>query len=60
MIEQCWRAAHDHARWSDLTGLPAVVGTGTATAVIRYEQVIEVDGTAGRVRMVSQNDNMQL
>jgi pyruvate,water dikinase len=41
-------------------GIPAVVGTGTATAVIRDGQVIEVDGTAGRVRMVSQNDNMQL
>ena len=41
-------------------GIPTVVGTGTATAVIRDGQVIEVDGTAGRVRMVSQNDNMQL
>jgi phosphohistidine swiveling domain-containing protein len=33
-------------------GIPTVVGTGTATAIIR-------DGTAGRVRMVSQNDKMQ-
>ena len=41
-------------------GTPAVVGTGTATAIIRDGQVIEVDGTAGRVWMVSQNDNMQL
>ena len=41
-------------------GLPAVVGTGTAAAVIRDGEVIEADGTAGRVRMVSQNDNMQL
>jgi rifampicin phosphotransferase len=41
-------------------GIPAVVGTGTATAVIKDGQVIEVDGTAGRVRMVSQNDNMLL
>ncbi len=32
-------------------GLLAVVGSGTATAVIRYGQVIEVDGTGGRVRM---------
>ncbi len=41
-------------------GIPAVFGTVTAAAVIRQGQVIEVDGTAGRVRMVSQNDNMQL
>ena len=40
--------------------IPAVVGTGTATAIIRDGQVIEVNGTAGRVWMVSQNDNMQL
>ena len=32
-------------------GLPAVVGSGTATAVTRYGQVTEVDGTGGRVRM---------
>jgi hypothetical protein len=27
--------------------------------LIRYEQVSELDGTAGKVRMVSQNDSMQ-
>jgi len=41
-------------------GIPAVFGIVTATAVIRYGQVIEVDGTAGRVRTVSQNESMQL
>jgi phosphoenolpyruvate synthase/pyruvate phosphate dikinase len=41
-------------------GLPGVVGTGTATAVIGDGEVIEVDETAGRVRMVSQNDKLQL
>ena len=33
-------------------GIPAVFGSGTATAVTRYGQVIEGDGTGGRVRMV--------
>jgi phosphohistidine swiveling domain-containing protein len=32
-------------------GIPAVVGSGTATASIRYGEVNEVDGTGGRVRM---------
>jgi len=41
-------------------GISAVVGTGTATAIIRDGQVIEVEGAAGRVRMVSRNDNIQL
>ena len=33
-------------------GLPAVVGTGMATAVIQDGQTIEVDGDAGEVRMI--------
>lgn len=32
-------------------GIPAVVGTGTATAIIREGQTIEVDGDAGTVRL---------
>jgi pyruvate,water dikinase len=32
-------------------GLPAVVGTGTATATIRDGQWLEVDGDAGTVRL---------
>lgn len=39
-------------------GKPAVVGTGTATAAIRHGPVTEVDGTAGRARMASENDNL--
>jgi pyruvate,water dikinase len=33
-------------------GLPAVVGTGRATATIRTGQTIQVDGTAGVVRVL--------
>lgn len=33
-------------------GLPAVTGTGRATAVIRTGQLVEVDGTTGRVRIL--------
>jgi pyruvate,water dikinase len=33
-------------------GIPAVVGTGSATKVIRDGQEIEVDGDAGIVRLV--------
>jgi phosphohistidine swiveling domain-containing protein len=35
-------------------GIPAVVGTGNATARIRDGQLIEVDGNAGIVRLVHQ------
>lgn len=34
-------------------GIPAVVGTGTATTAVRSGQIIEVDGNAGLVRIVS-------
>ncbi|MBV9192818.1 MAG: hypothetical protein JO168_01655 [Solirubrobacterales bacterium] len=34
-------------------GLPAVVGTGRATAAIRTGQTIRVDGTAGRVEILA-------
>jgi pyruvate,water dikinase len=34
-------------------GIPAVVGTGSATAIIRDGQLIEVDGSAGVVRIVT-------
>jgi pyruvate,water dikinase len=33
-------------------GIPAVVGTGAATATIEDGQVVEVDGDAGLVRLV--------
>src|SRR5205085_165264 len=33
-------------------GIPAVVGAGTATAVLRDGQLLEVDGDAGTVRIV--------
>ena len=33
--------------------IPAVVGTGSATTTIRDGQLVEVDGTAGVVRIVS-------
>jgi pyruvate,water dikinase len=36
-------------------GLPAVVGTGRATALIRTGQVIRVDGSAGVVTLVGQD-----
>jgi pyruvate,water dikinase len=36
-------------------GLPAVVGTGRATAMIRTGQVIRVDGSAGVVTLVGQD-----
>jgi phosphohistidine swiveling domain-containing protein len=35
-------------------GIPAVVGTGLATRAIRDGQIVEVDGDAGVVRVVSQ------
>ncbi len=35
-------------------GIPAVVGTGMATAVIRDGQMLEVDGSAGVVRLTGQ------
>jgi rifampicin phosphotransferase len=34
-------------------GIPAVVGTGNATALVRDGQIVEVDGSAGVVRIVS-------
>ncbi len=34
-------------------GIPAVVGTGDATQLIRDGQILEVDGSAGTVRVVS-------
>jgi pyruvate,water dikinase len=36
-------------------GLPAVVGTGRATALIRTGQIIRVDGTSGVVTLVGQD-----
>ncbi len=36
-------------------GLPAVVGTGRATALIRTGQTIRVDGAAGRVTVVGES-----
>jgi pyruvate,water dikinase len=33
--------------------IPAVVGTGTATTTLHDGQVVEVDGTAGTVRLVA-------
>jgi phosphoenolpyruvate-protein kinase (PTS system EI component) len=33
--------------------VPAVVGTGTATSVIKDGQMLEVDGAAGIVRILS-------
>ncbi|MDA1256700.1 MAG: PEP-utilizing enzyme [Chloroflexi bacterium] len=36
-------------------GLPAVVGTGMATAMIQDGQTIEVNGDAGEVRIVGEN-----
>jgi rifampicin phosphotransferase len=33
-------------------GIPAVVGTGSATTIIRDGQMIEVDGSAGIVRII--------
>ena len=35
--------------------IPAVVGTGNATATFKDGQLIEVDGNAGTVRLVSEN-----
>jgi pyruvate,water dikinase len=35
-------------------GIPAVVGTGLATRAIRDGQIVEVDGDAGVVRVVSE------
>jgi pyruvate,water dikinase len=35
-------------------GIPAVVGTGMATQAIQDGQLIEVDGTRGLVRILSQ------
>jgi pyruvate,water dikinase len=34
-------------------GIPAVVGTGVATQLLKDGQVVEVDGTAGTVRVIS-------
>jgi pyruvate,water dikinase len=34
-------------------GIPAVVGTGYATSVIKDDQIIEVDGDKGIVRIQS-------
>lgn len=33
-------------------GIPAVVGTGAATATIMDGQLVEVDGDAGMVRLI--------
>lgn len=33
-------------------GIPAVVGTGVATSLIRDGQLVEVDGNAGTVRLL--------
>src|ERR671910_837371 len=37
--------------------IPAVVGTGAATATIKGEQTVEVDGDAGIVRILSENES---
>jgi pyruvate,water dikinase len=36
--------------------IPAVVGTGNATTIFQDGQLIEVDGSAGTVRVVSENE----
>jgi pyruvate,water dikinase len=36
-------------------GLPAVVGTGTATSTIKTGQRIQVDGSSGVVRILESN-----
>ena len=36
-------------------GLPAVVGTGRATSLIRTGQIIRVDGSSGVVTLVEQD-----
>ncbi len=36
--------------------IPAVVGTGNATTTFKDGQLIEVDGNAGTVRVVSENE----
>ena len=33
-------------------GIPAVVGTGVATALLRDDQWVEIDGEAGTVRVL--------
>ena len=35
--------------------IPAVVGTGMATAMLHDGQLLEVDGDAGTVRIISEN-----
>src|SRR5215211_4426786 len=37
--------------------IPAVVGTGSATATIKSGQAVEVDGDAGIVRLLSENES---
>ena len=37
--------------------IPAVVGTGAATATIKGEQTVEVDGDAGIVRILPENES---
>src|SRR5215217_5677752 len=37
--------------------IPAVVGTGSATATIKSGQAVEVDGDAGIVRVLSENES---
>jgi phosphohistidine swiveling domain-containing protein len=37
--------------------IPAVVGTGAATATIKSGQAVEVDGNAGIVRVLSENES---
>jgi len=37
--------------------IPAVVGTGAATATIKSGQTVEVDGNAGIVRILSENES---
>jgi rifampicin phosphotransferase len=48
LVTNCGGFMSDGAVVARQYGIPAVVGGGTATAVIRYGHVIEVDGTGGR------------
>lgn len=41
-------------------GIPAVVGTGIATSVIKDGQTVEVDGDKGIVRIKSENTDQQI
>lgn len=41
-------------------GIPAVVGTGHATATIRDGDIVEVDGDHGIVRILGRDEPMEI